>query len=226
MNVTGPRNERPIVAQAPPVAPRGSLARAGESAATNMETLLIGIPLGVLTSLAAWWVVVHGIVPKIEFATKISKLNHDRLYYRLKLMNTGPRDAIDCEVMAEVRFPSLDPHLPKNAWSVSVPVRRERYADIRKGHDRLITFSRYYPDERHETHLPPKPDGYSLDELLRWCDGADLRVIIFAFDAFSGSRRVFMSPCYKAGDIVESRYDLHSLQLLPPTETSGYDGLT
>ena len=36
--------------------------------------IIIGMPLGVIASLIAWWILTHGLVPKIKYGPFISKV--------------------------------------------------------------------------------------------------------------------------------------------------------
>jgi hypothetical protein len=171
-----------------------------------MTALLLGVPLGVIASLFAWWVVVHGISPRIEFAGRLSRLPGAEPLFRLKLRNSGWRSVIDCEVMAELRIRSLAPNLPGNTWLIIVPLRRDRFAYLPKGANRLLVFMPYHPDERVRRFIPDRSDGYSLDELFALRDVVRLRIVAFAYDSFSGSRRVFVSKDYEPTDLVTGPY--------------------
>lgn len=171
-----------------------------------MLGILLGVPIGVLTSLGAWWIIFHGIRPDITFASRLSRFPGPDPLVRLKLLNTGWRNIIDCEVIAELRVKGLAPNLPNNTWLIDLPMRVHRFAYLPKGANRLLVFMPYHPDARVQMFIAPRAQGYSLDELFRLRDVVHLRVVAFAYDSFSGSRRVFVSKDYVAPDVMVGQY--------------------
>jgi hypothetical protein len=109
---------------------------------------LLGVPLGILASLIAWWIVFHGFSPKICFATQLSRLTSSEPLFRLKLVNSGRRSIIDCEVVAELRVKALAPSQPNNTWLIRIPLRNDRFAYLPRGANRLLVFMPYHPDGR------------------------------------------------------------------------------
>jgi len=190
-----------------------------------MLGLLLGIPLGVLSSLLAWWVLFHAVTPKIRFAEKISRLSFgDGKTFRLKLLNDGRRHIIDCEFVAELRVRGLSPGVPRNTWLIRIPLRNDGFAYWPRGTNRLIVFMPYRPDARVAAFCPADEDeGLALDRLFAIRDEVHLRIIVFAYDSFSGSRRVFVSKDYSASDIADGRYSTGSLGIEPKRETPTFD---
>lgn len=193
-----------------------------------MPGLLLGIPLGVLSSLLAWYILVHGITPKIQFADKLSRLCTDgngASTIRLKLLNSGWRHIIDCEVDAELRVKGLSRNLPRNTYLIRLPLRNGRFAYWPRGANRLIVFMPYHPDAKVAASLPiDNGNGFSLDELLRIREVVHLRIAVFAYDSFSGARRAFISKDYTQDDLVDGRYAADSLEIAPIRGASVHDG--
>jgi hypothetical protein len=169
--------------------------------------LVLGVPLGVLTSLTAWWILFHRITPALQFAAYISRRERPGRVYRLKMVNTGKRNVIDCLVVAELRVKGLSPDVPGNTWLIELPLRVSRFAFWPAKTNRLIVFLPYHPDPPIIAFLGKSAgNGFTLDELLLCRDVVRLRVVVFAYDEFSGSRRVFVSSDYTISDIRDGNY--------------------
>ncbi len=87
----------------------------------DLANFFLGLAAGIATNLFSWWLLFHGIVPKVRFSEHISKTpyadtGHDKsgYRYRVKFENSGRRAIIDMEVMARLRMKGLDPH--KGLW--------------------------------------------------------------------------------------------------------------
>jgi hypothetical protein len=188
-------------------------------------TIFISVLVGITTSFTAWLIVFHVIVPKIRFATKISEIRGVRPRLRSKVCNNGYRDILDCEVIAELRVRGLDPQLPRNIWVLNIPVYAPRFPRLPRSRHRLITFRSYTFDDESAQLLPRgfgSHQDLSLSELFQLNNVIGLRVTIFGYDNFSGSRKAF-SHDYTASDIEPRRYMIESLNLAPPSEEAEDD---
>jgi hypothetical protein len=55
--------------------------------------------------------------------------------------------------------------------------------------------------------------SYNIEELFSFGRNPRLRVIIFGYDAFSGSRKVFISKDYTLSDIADGKYEVLGLAI-------------
>lgn len=81
----------------------------------DLLNFFLGLAAGIATNLFSWWLLFHGIVPKVRFSQHIGKTayadtGHDKsaYRYRVKFENYGRRAIIDLEVMARLRIKGLD----------------------------------------------------------------------------------------------------------------------
>jgi len=183
-----------------------------------MELLIstiIGIPIGLLSSLAAWWFLFHHIVPKIEFSPNISKYDFKNLgtRYRLKIRNVGKRGIIDLEVFPILRIKGLNLQLPDNWLNITLntSLTNNRIANLKE--DRVISllpentekFSGYsFPDHIREKYQAKE---LNIEDLLSLDYEIKLVVQIFGFDEFSGARKLFESKSYTIKDIKYGTFD-------------------
>ena len=73
--------------------------------------IVIGMPLGIIASLVAWWILTHGLVPKIKYGPFLSKVKldgQDNYKYRIGIRNVGNRDMIDVEIIFELIIKGFD----------------------------------------------------------------------------------------------------------------------
>jgi len=99
-------------------------------------SLIIGIPLGILASLIAWWILFHCIVPRLSFCSDISKTqtedNNSGYRYRIKMKNKGARDIIDVEFFARFRVQGLRKQTPKNWSNIDLKLSKKRIPKLKK----------------------------------------------------------------------------------------------
>lgn len=73
-----------------------------------MYELISGFLIGLLTSMMAWHILFHRIVPSLEFFPAIYKKRTDEnpsgYKYRIKFRNTGRREVLDVELFAKLRI--------------------------------------------------------------------------------------------------------------------------
>lgn len=201
----------------------------------------LGLAVGLATNLFSWWLLFHGIVPKVRFSPYISKtpsdeIGHDKseFRYRVKYENSGGRAIIDLEVTASISIEGLGPskdslHIfllplnPDGNLSFRRPRLLPRHKTNRPGH-----ISRFFINSAVE-HLdrPPYPDNIrekarqgilTLEELLELGSKATVEVQAFGYDEFSGSRRLFLSHPYTVKDIKLGAFKKYSLGIAPPQE--------
>lgn len=167
-----------------------------------MLSLLIGIPIGIFCSLAAWWVLFHIAVPKVEFAAQIRRIVDPANTGKcsLRMTNIGRRPIVECTVYAELRLPGLDPANPARIWLIRLPLRHDVFAYWPPKNFRYCTFMPYAPDARVAPFLTPGTE-YSVDQLLQLRSGASVRIVLIGNDGFSGSRRAVRSKEYFVSDV-------------------------
>lgn len=124
-----------------------------------MEMLLstlIGIPLGILSSLAAWWILFRYIVPKIEFSPHISKYHFENLgtRYRIKFRNIGKRGIIDIEVFPILRIKGLNPELPDNWLNITLTTSLNNNHISSLKEDRIISLLPENTDKFENPNFP------------------------------------------------------------------------
>lgn len=191
-----------------------------------MIGLLLGIPIGIATSLVAWYILFHVIAPMVEFFPSVFKARTRETpsgwKYRVKFRNTGTRDALDLELVAKVRICGLSKQHP-SAWrAIYLPVDDPRIPKVRshRGTSKrmvVLVDPCAIPDST-KTALPPElrlqcENGtLGLEDLLSLGSQATFQVFAFAYDAFSGARRLFESPTYTIHDIVEETGDTDQLK--------------
>jgi hypothetical protein len=185
-----------------------------------MTDQLVGFLLGVIGSIAVWWVFAHVLVPSIRFEDRIvlrpGRAPGASPRHMIKVSNTGQRDLIDVSFSAVVKI-QIDPTSDKRWASCRVafhkngaidhqialiPARRNRLLTLYPGHSGQIRDEGCFSEK---TRLAVADQSLDLDTLLR--DGearglrVTLRVYMFAFDRFSGARKLFQSREYEASDV-------------------------
>src|SRR5712692_7424763 len=117
---------------------------------------LIGIPLGIACSLAAWWFLFYVIVPKVRFSPSISKVRakeaKSNFKYRIAFQNCGSRKIVDAEIYIKLRIKGLDSEYPENERVFSIPL----------GYDKIPKIVRQRGGEKHIIRL----DVAKIDELV------------------------------------------------------------
>ena len=181
-----------------------------------------GFVLGLAGSFLSWWVLVHRIVPRIAFASFISKTEYDRTTgrksYRIKIRNAGSRDLIDGAVVAVISIKGLRPELPETRiayrlplnlsgdTSLSLPVLRARSTRVFRiplETSRDIGQSAYIPADLRRRC---KKGELELEALMRLGDSR-IRIFVAGSDSISGARKVFQSRDYRIDDIDEASFD-------------------
>lgn len=188
----------------------------------------IGIPIGILCSLAAWWILFYIIVPKISFSLSISKTStketKSNFKYRIAFQNSGRRGIVDAEIYAKLRIDGLNPDFPKNSDFYSIPLGYDKIPKIvpQKGGSKHIIRLDVTKIDELVLHTFPYKSTLSnfeenpnlLEDLLSLGRNANLRISVFGFDAVSGTRKVFESKLYQLNDVLHGRFSLTSLDVV------------
>ena len=181
----------------------------------DLTSTLVGIPLGILTSLVAWWVLFHRIVPKIEFSPDISKFYFQNLgmKYRIKFRNSGRRGIIDMEVFPILRIRGLNHQLPDNLFNIrlNTSLINNRISNLKE--NRVITLlpentpkfgENIFPEYIREKYQSKE---LNLEDLFKIRNDVKLVIEVFGYDEFSGARKLFSSKPYTIKDIQYGTFD-------------------
>jgi len=180
----------------------------------------LGIITGILSSLVTWWLLFHGLVPRIKFSEFISKLplteNPSKFKYRFKFENVGPRALIDAQIQARLSIKGLQ---FENSWTVfkltfnSSGEKKAEIPLISSKHNRVLRFyinsvqgikeSKLLPEE---IRLKASNGSILLEDLLILGSSASMTGYVFGYDTFSGARKLFISKKYRINDIRIGRF--------------------
>lgn len=172
---------------------------------------LVSVPTGILTSFLFWWWFSRQLAPRIAWSdimvappeTDWTGTDHDMP--RIKIVNVGRRHALDLQVWAQLRLP----HEVNGAGSpvslIELPtsvtwlprLQRQSYRYVR------MCLGRVPVAELERVGMDP---GIDLPTLLRTHDEAAVRVYLFAYDGFSGARKIFVSPDYTADMLITGAF--------------------
>lgn len=181
---------------------------------------LIGFLLGILGSLMVWWAFAHLLVPRIAFEERIvarpGRAPGAPARHMIKVSNTGGRDLIDVSFSAIVSIQTdaasplrwahcriafhksgeIDHQIPV------IPARRNRLLTLYPGHSEQIAHEACFSDA-----VRTGAADHSLDLATLLRDGetrgrrVKIQIYMFAFDRFSGARKLFQSKEYEAPDL-------------------------
>jgi hypothetical protein len=167
--------------------------------------ILIGLVLGVVSSLAAWIVVTQLLKPNVAIGKFIERWDRPdgSRYYRFAVGNARRwRFADDVTVTARFNVLKRRPsgrvvtnwfNVPvDDAWIPSLLPRRRRKAK-RFSHYPVLLFRNAPPAmlEGMPAHLRAQGDAMLLEDVLAW-SGGGVRLIVFATDRFSATRKMFI----------------------------------
>ena len=185
-----------------------------------MELLLsmvVGILLGVLSSLIAWWILFHYIVPRISFSAHIRKTETEdtksRSEYRIKVKNVGKRTMIDIELIARYRVKGVNPSRSSNWKWENLKIDSDRIPMLQPKTNRIF---RIYPEQTETFKYAPYPENIrvkahectlTLEDLLGLDETSGIQMYIFGFDNFSGARKLFISQSYDINSIKSDLFD-------------------
>ena len=201
---------------------------------------VIGIPVGVLCSLAAWGILFYVIVPKITFSPFISKINtkeaKSSFEYRIAFQNTGKRGVVDAEIYAKLRIYGLKPDFPRNSEFYSIPLEFDKIPKIipqKDGSKHIIRLDVAKIDELTSRIVPHQgilsnfeENSNLLEDLLSLGTKAYLQIYVFGYDAVSGTRKVFESKQYRLNDVLHGRFSGTSLNVVAYNSNKDLTGTT
>ncbi len=188
--------------------------------------ILVGAVAGFSLSLALWWIQYRVLVPRITFASGISKIiDDDPPNYRIKFTNTGRRGIIDVEVDVRVFFGkgaieyAGGRRLSRTSYSMRLLTSSSTQNGImrvRPGASRVLrldlrraTWDDVNPRLLEAIGVAPIPPGQSVDleQLLNGPQRAHLQIRLLAYDEVSGTRKFFQSGRQWVEDIHEGTFD-------------------
>ena len=195
---------------------------------------LISTLTGVAASYFVWWFTFRFLTPKVNFAESISRIptkdNPSGFKYRFKFENIGLRNMIDIEVVIRVRIKGLRPDIQGNWEVVYLPISSLPYQKLaivrpvyRKDKKRVrpvFEIKAYACDYfqksffNEETRKRSAEQTLTLDHVLKLGREANLQVLLFAYDEYSGARKFFESDVMTAGDIVDGYFDRKSVAVI------------
>lgn len=185
--------------------------------------LAFGAILGVLSSVAAWWILNHLLTPRIIFSPYISKkknfFNKRGWIYMIKMKNTGSRSVIDVSYVAILRVSGL--HMG-NTTGVRIPLSYQSTPFIRrKVGNRILRLVptaiprddlSFFPNIIRDKH---GAGILTIADFFENLESAKLVIHVFCYDHFSGARKLFMSKEYMYLDIREGKFERHGLSIVP-----------
>lgn len=209
----------------------GASRRFRQNDCVHFAEIALSVALGLATSFVFFYWQFHLVVPRVRFSDKISKLPAGDVgnRYRVKYENCGSRAMIEVTLMARLRVKGVRKDLPLNWGVATIPMESitPRVASVKTSHIRHVPelelwkteFDRTFPgDVVEHTHN----GTMTLEELLSCGTSSELRVYLFAYDEFSGARKVFESKVYGVADVVEGAFEPYSLEIVPrPVVASG-----
>lgn len=197
--------------------------------------------VGILASAATWLLLHHLFAPRIRFSPNVSRVYEEETTpvetYRIKIHNIGWRSLIDVAYDARVSLHGFYHDRPSIVAVISVPagfagtapsIRSLRLTEVRNRLRRKQHRPRKLPSkiirirvggivEAELNRLPKEAQDCvhlgSLKELLKIGSGGYLRLYVYGYDAVTGSRRLFVSPKYRAEDIRDGYFKRNSLSV-------------
>lgn len=195
---------------------------------------VISTVTGVAASYAVWWYTFRVLTPKIRFSGSISKIptieNPSGYKYRFKFENIGRRNMIDIEVVVRVRIKGLRKEVPGN-WEVIYipisslayhklaivrPVNRLGIRNVRPVFEIKAFDCDYFqkPVFDKTTQDLAADHKLTLDHVLGIGKMANLQILLFAYDEYSGARKFFESPEFSAQNITPGYFDLNGVNVI------------
>jgi hypothetical protein len=178
---------------------------------------LISVPTGILTSFVFWWWVTRRLAPRIAWSSVLvippaaTRTGTDHDQPRVKTVNLGRRDAVDLQVKAQLRVPHDVDNIGSPMSIVDLPTSVEWLPRLQHGSLRYVRLclEQVPPAELRRVgavvgrELAP---GCGLAEFLQDHPDATVRLYLFAYDEFSGARKMFVSPDYGTSNMVEGSF--------------------
>jgi hypothetical protein len=178
---------------------------------------LVSVPAGIITSLIFWWWMTRRLAPRLSWSESLvvpppgthTGTDHDQP--RVKTVNLGRRDAVDLQVKAQLRIPHDLDNIGSPVSIVDLPTSTDWLPRLRRGSYRYVRLCLDgVPDAEARRVAAVIGDDTihhgDLAKLLRGRPDAAVRLYLFAYDEFSGARKIFVSPDYNAGNMVEGAF--------------------
>lgn len=185
-----------------------------------MIEILTGFVIGLFTSFVFWYSLSHWVVPNLEFDPAIYRedtvsdtLKH---VYRIRYRNCGRRDLIDLEFIVRLRLRGLRKEKPSLWRSIYIPVDDSRIPKIasQKGTKKKNSI-RILVSQIDNTYIDILPNPLRtkfttgdilLEDLMELGERAELEVYAFAYDRFSGAKKLFETIFYRHSIFDERNY--------------------
>ena len=195
----------------------------------KLGELLLGLVLGIVSSVGAWWAVALRLSPKYE----VSSLNAVRdskvpcgYRYRIKVRNLRRRSALtEVGLHARVVIRGLNADLPLNYYSMAVPVgsgsvfpvlERRRKTAGPLDNERIYTLDIHHLDGDSFRRMPPEVQErvtngtITLEELLGLGDRGVVRLAVSGTHDRSGFKR---TQTFKFDKQVEGEFNRGSVDI-------------
>ena len=190
---------------------------------------IISFFIGIISSLAVWWILYKKITPTISFTNKILKQSSQEstsgFIYRTKFENSGNRDIVDVKIYAKLNIKGLKyvkskyevTYLPVSfdgIYPIVKPVKRTKKRPIiRINPNKKGEFTRkVYPDNIQKK---ANEEMLTLEDLLNLGIDSFIEIIAMGYDDYSGARKVFISNQMRRDDIIVGIFDTDSLNIIP-----------
>jgi gamma-glutamylcyclotransferase (GGCT)/AIG2-like uncharacterized protein YtfP len=176
-----------------------------------MGDILLGLLLGLVTSLIGWWLVTRAVAPKLDVSREISKLPDPsvagRWRYRIKVTNLRRwlllhQPAVEVRIVASLRVKGFDGY--KYWTDFPIPIAHTGELDMieRNALPRLRLYDMNEEHLRRFVDRSAEKDirNVGLEELLSAGEDAEVRVIVSAAHPYTGARRA-VTRRYSMSDI-------------------------
>lgn len=178
-------------------------------------SLVVGVPLGIASSIIAWWILAHMIRPRLSwwdprFVPSIGSPPGTPFQLSIRLRNDSKRDAIDISIHAELRV--SHPQTPDGVTRTLIrfPLNSDWMPRI-QNEARIRVEQQKIPDwEWNRLRSRVGTDCTDLEHVLQKCEGSTIRFYALAHDQFSGARRIFVEE-YEARQIQRGDAVSHEL---------------
>jgi hypothetical protein len=167
---------------------------------------LVGVPFGLASSAVFWWVMFHGIRPRLRWVDAIEVVERPEVAsteWAVSFRNVGRRAAIDVHTHARLRLQGLIESRPKRWVVLEVPTNNTvipRVEPFRRSKTKSILV--LVLADISSGSLARLPSGLAervrsgdlgLRGLMSYGTRADIALAATCSDSFSGARHVSMS---------------------------------
>jgi hypothetical protein len=168
-----------------------------------METFIsmaVGIPLGIATSLLAWWLVAVRMKPHLcwsdpSFITLARAQIDAPMQLAVRLRNDGRRDVLDVALYAELRVthPRTDDGVTRTV--IRLPLNSPWVPRIRRQHEAYLRVeSERVPDsDWRRLRARAGVEDHDVGNVMKTSAQATIRFYALAYDGFSGARQIFVA---------------------------------